>query len=197
MSSETVPENKEDKSKVPEKIVLGDTYTMKHHLDMCICDTMKEQGYPEDYYLKNVKLVLGVGSVVCAFTAQFGHYVGLVEKFPGGNSWYSNLGLVIGYLIFSGISALIEYFLVGEYELTFKSQEDKNKKIRVSTKLPKFSKMYTIKFQLVERSCKSQHEEKIEKSVENYFHADGYLAPKKLKEDVGRLLKGFVEKKAN
>eukprot|EP01023_Acetabularia_acetabulum_P046753 TRINITY_DN4858_c0_g1_i11.p1 TRINITY_DN4858_c0_g1~~TRINITY_DN4858_c0_g1_i11.p1 ORF type:complete len:197 (-),score=33.83 TRINITY_DN4858_c0_g1_i11:877-1467(-) len=195
MSSQDANDKKEDKSKLPEKIVLGDTYTMKHHLDMCVCETMKEKGYPEDYYLKNIKLILGVGSVVCAFAAQFGHYVGLVDKFPTKNSWFQNLGLVVGYLIFSGISALIEYFLIGEYELTFKSGDSKNK-IRVATKLPKFSEMYTVTFQLVDAAGNSKHQEKIEKSVENYFHADGYLAPKKLKEDVATLLKGFVNKKS-
>eukprot|EP01025_Chloroclados_australasicus_P019159 TRINITY_DN20332_c1_g1_i1.p2 TRINITY_DN20332_c1_g1~~TRINITY_DN20332_c1_g1_i1.p2 ORF type:complete len:196 (+),score=16.55 TRINITY_DN20332_c1_g1_i1:165-752(+) len=194
MSTATGPqESQEGKEKTPEKIVLGDTYTMKHHLDMCVCETLAEQGYPEDYGLKNIKLVLGLASVICAFTAQFGHYVGM-EKFPQGDSWYTNLALVVGYLIFSGISALIEYFLIGEFELTFKGPE--KSKVRVSTKLPKFNQMYTIKFVLIGADGKKQHEEKIEKSVENYFHLDGYLAPKKLKNDVEQMLKALQVKKS-
>eukprot|EP01026_Neomeris_dumetosa_P052854 TRINITY_DN4701_c0_g1_i1.p2 TRINITY_DN4701_c0_g1~~TRINITY_DN4701_c0_g1_i1.p2 ORF type:complete len:205 (-),score=19.32 TRINITY_DN4701_c0_g1_i1:110-724(-) len=192
------PNNKESnnnsKEKLPEKIVLGDTYTMKHHLDMCVCETMKEQGYPEIFLLKNIKLVLGLGSVICAFTAQFGHYIGLIPKFPQGDSWYINLVLVLGYLIFSGISALIDWFMIGEFELDFKGPD--NQKIRVCTKLPKYSEMYTVKYQLIGQDGKKQHEDQIEKSVEKYFHADGYLAPKKLKEDVGGLVKQIQTKKS-
>mmetsp|Transcript_28880 Transcript_28880/g.81337 ORF Transcript_28880/g.81337 Transcript_28880/m.81337 type:complete len:201 (-) Transcript_28880:238-840(-) len=73
---------------------LGDTASLKRCVDEATALVVLSQGYEEDVFFSNVRIVLGVLACACALTAQF-----WPSPFP--NNWTLTAACVAGYCLFS------------------------------------------------------------------------------------------------
>ncbi|BAT81141.1 hypothetical protein VIGAN_03080600 [Vigna angularis var. angularis] len=126
-------------SKAPKKANLLDHHSIKHILDESVSEVVTSRGYVEDVRLSNVRLVIGAIIIVIALFAQF-----YKKKFPENRDFL--IACIALYVIFNGLLQLIIYTKEKNAILftyppagSFTSTG-----LVVSSKLPRFSEMYTL-----------------------------------------------------
>ncbi|URE18092.1 Signal peptidase complex subunit [Musa troglodytarum] len=112
-------------AKNPKKTNLLDHHSIKHLLDESVAEVVKSRGYAEDLRLSNVRLLIGSVIIAIALLAQF-----YPKKFPENRDFL----IFISYTKEKN-AILFTYPPAGSFNSTG---------LVVSSKLPRFSDMYTL-----------------------------------------------------
>nr|AFK37139.1 unknown [Lotus japonicus] len=158
-------------SKSLKKANLLDHNSIKHILDESVSEIVTSRGYVEDVRLSNVRLLVGTVIIVIALFAQF-----YKKKFPENRDFL--LARIALCVIFNGVLRLIIYTKEKNAILftyppagSFTSTG-----LVVSSKLPRFSDMYTLTIASADPKSISANEPKhLTKSVTQWFTKDGVL----------------------
>lgn len=140
-----------------------------------------DSGYPEDFTVSNLKIVLGAVACVFALVAQF-----YPLKHP------KNVPLLVvcvaAYTLLSSVLQVHAWVKEKDYVLLTYAKEGSAKGLyglRLASTMERFSDVYKAKL------CSTAApgpgvpaEVTLEKSVTAWFHEDGYLAEAELKKDV-------------
>nr|KAJ0203466.1 hypothetical protein LSAT_V11C500229620 [Lactuca sativa] len=145
----TINNNTGSAIKNPKKANLLDHHCIKHLLDESVTKIVTSRGYNEDVRMSNVRLLIGAIIIIIALFAQFYN-----KKFPDNRNFligciilYPFLSPKLNFHLFNGILQLIIYtkekntFLF-TYPPT--GSTNNNTRLMVSSKLPRFSDMYTL-----------------------------------------------------
>ncbi|XP_020702918.1 probable signal peptidase complex subunit 2, partial [Dendrobium catenatum] len=89
-------------SKNPKKANLLDPHAIKHVLDESVNEIVTSRGYPEDFRLSNLRLLIGTVIIAIALLAQF-----YPKKFPENRDIL--IGCIILYVVLNGILQFISY----------------------------------------------------------------------------------------
>ncbi|CAD7696466.1 unnamed protein product [Ostreobium quekettii] len=166
-----------------KQINLGDTSSAKHTLDEAATEEILLQGYKEDHFVSNVKIVLGAISIALALVSQF---------WPGKfhENWWLVLGCVVGYTLVTIILTVFCSVKEGNAFLFTKKKKKGTAGLTVSSTLPRFSDMYTLRIESTAKGDSRPAKESTN-SITKYFHADGYLSSSAFQDDVTKLLHSF------
>ncbi|KAI4316389.1 hypothetical protein L6164_024373 [Bauhinia variegata] len=175
-------QEKKAEPKNPRKANLSDHHSIKHALDEYVSENIKSRGYVEDTRMSNVKLLFGTVIIIIALLSQF-----YKRKFPENRDFY---------VVFSGILQLImctreknailfAYAPVGSF---------KSIGLVVSSKLPRFSDLYTLTVSSSDPKSKSANKPlTFTKSVTQWFTKDGVLAEGLFWKDVNELVQDYAK----
>nr|AFK45880.1 unknown [Medicago truncatula] len=158
-------------TKGQKKANLLDHHSIKHILDESASEVITGRGYVEDVKLSNIRLLLGSVIIVIALFAQF-----YKKKFPENRDFL--LACIALYVVFNLVLQLIIYTkeknaILFTYPPTgsFTSTG-----LVVSSKLPRFSDMYTLTIESADPKSVSANEPvHLTKSVTQWFTKDGVL----------------------
>ncbi|KAE7996661.1 hypothetical protein FH972_001366 [Carpinus fangiana] len=127
----------ETAAKNPKKANLLDHHSIKHLLDESISEIVTGRGYAEDVRMSNVRLVMGTIIIIIALVAQF-----YKKKFPENRDFL----IACIYIVFNGLLQLFLYTKEKNAILfTYPPAESfTSTGLVVSSKLPRFSDMYTL-----------------------------------------------------
>ncbi|KAF7830985.1 putative signal peptidase complex subunit 2 [Senna tora] len=160
-------------SKGPKKANLLDHHSIKHILDESISEVVTSRGYSEDVRLSNVRLFLGTIIIVIALFAQF-----YKKKFPENRDFLIACILIIFTKEKNAI--LFTYPPAGSYTGTG---------LIVSSKLPRFSDMYTLTIASGDPNSISANDPvHLTKSVTQWFTKEGILVEGLFWKDVEALI---------
>ncbi|KOM58144.1 hypothetical protein LR48_Vigan11g117800 [Vigna angularis] len=126
-------------SKAPKKANLLDHHSIKHILDESVSEVVTSRGYVEDVRLSNVRLVIGAIIIVIALFAQF-----YKKKFP------ENRDFLIACIALYPFATILFYLIIYTKEknailFTYPPAGSfTSTGLVVSSKLPRFSEMYTL-----------------------------------------------------
>ncbi|KAL7601847.1 hypothetical protein Lser_V15G20934 [Lactuca serriola] len=136
----TINNNTGSAIKNPKKANLLDHHCIKHLLDEYVTKIVTSRGYNEDVRMSNVRLLIGAIIIIISLFAQFYN-----KKFPDNRNFL--IGCIIFYVVFNGILQLIIYTKEkNTFLFTYPStgSTNNNTRLMVSSKLPRFSDMYTL-----------------------------------------------------
>ncbi|KAL1308059.1 probable signal peptidase complex subunit 2 [Arachis ipaensis] len=176
-------------SKSAKKANLLDHHSIKHILDESVSEVVTSRGYVEDVRLSNVRLLVGTIIIVIALFAQF-----YKKKFPENRDFLiACIGL---YVVFNGLLQLIIYTKEKDAILftyppagSFTSTG-----LVVSSKLPRFSDMYTLTIASADpKSVSAQEPVHLTKSVTQWFTKDGVLVEGLFWKDVEALIDQYTK----
>ncbi|KAJ0981151.1 hypothetical protein J5N97_009406 [Dioscorea zingiberensis] len=124
-------------AKGPKKANLLDPHAIKHLLDESVSEIVTTKGYAEDFRLSNVRLLIGMVIIGIALLAQFTH-----KKFPENRDFL----IMCIYLV---LNAILQFFSYTKEKnailFTYPPAGSFNSTgLIVSSKLPRFSDMYTL-----------------------------------------------------
>ncbi|XP_039127522.1 LOW QUALITY PROTEIN: probable signal peptidase complex subunit 2 [Dioscorea cayenensis subsp. rotundata] len=130
-------------AKGPKKANLLDPHAIKHVLDESVNEIVTGKGYGEDFRLSNVRLLIGTVIIGIALLAQFHN-----KKFPENRNFLITciISYPFFYVILNGILQFISYTKEKNAILfTYPPAGSFNSTgLTVSSKLPRFSDMYTL-----------------------------------------------------
>ncbi|XP_062092536.1 signal peptidase complex subunit 2 [Humulus lupulus] len=186
---EKKPETASTPPKSPKKTNLLDHHSIKHMLDESVSEIVTSRGYVEDVRLSNVRLLLGTVIIVIALFAQF-----YKKKFPENRDFL--IGCIVLYVVFNALLQLIIYTkeknaILFTYPLagSFTSTG-----LEVSSKLPRFSDMYTLTISSADpKSISANEPVESTKSVTKWFTKDGVLVEGLFWKDVEALMDQYVK----
>ncbi|PON97350.1 Signal peptidase complex subunit [Trema orientale] len=191
---EKKPENAAPKN--PKKANLLDHHSIKHILDESVSEVVTSRGYVEDVRLSNVRLLLGTVIIVIALFAQF-----YKKKFPENRDFLIGCIAVFDldsgkYIVFNGLLQLIIYTKEKNAILftyppagSFTSTG-----LEVSSKLPRFSDMYTLTIASADpKSISANKPVELTKSVTKWFTKDGVLVEGLFWKDVEALIDEYAK----
>ena len=176
-------------SKAPKKANLLDHHSIKHILDESVSEVVTSRGFVEDVRLSNVRLLIGAIIIVIALFAQF-----YKKKFPENRDFL--IACIALYVIFNGLLQLIIYTKeknailftyppVGSFTSTG---------LVVSSKLPRFSDMYTLTIASADpKSISANEPVHFTKSVTQWFTKDGVLVEGLFWKDVEALIVQYTK----
>uniref|UniRef100_A0A5B7A7R6 Signal peptidase complex subunit 2 n=1 Tax=Davidia involucrata TaxID=16924 RepID=A0A5B7A7R6_DAVIN len=176
-------------NKNPKKTNLLDHHSIKHLLDESVNEVVTSRGYIEDVRMSNVRLFMGTIIIIVALVAQF-----YKKKFPENRNFL--FGCIILYIVFNGLLQLIIYTKeknailftyppVGSFNSTG---------LAVSSKLPRFSDMYTLTISTADpKSISAKEPVEFTKSVTQWFTKDGILVEGLFWKDVDRLINDYAK----
>eukprot|EP00775_Hariotina_reticulata_P008654 gene8654-8835_t len=164
---------------LPQKINLDDAHAIKHKLDSTAAEVILQSGYEEDYLISNVKIALGVTAILVALYSHFGP-----GKFPA--TWHTVLYCVIIYVALNVVLTIFSHVKEGDSFLVTHPKAGCEYGLRVSSHMERYSEQYTLAICCANKWLDRQI--KLETSVTDYFHSDGYLAESKFKNRVAKLL---------
>ncbi|XP_058070653.1 signal peptidase complex subunit 2-like [Magnolia sinica] len=172
----------------PKKANLVDHHSIKHLLDEYISEIVTGRGYTEDVRLSNIRLLLGAIIIAIALVAQF-----YPKKFPENRDFL--VGCIVLYIAFNGLLQLIIYTkeknaILFTYPLpgSFNSTG-----LVVSSKLPRFSDMYTLSIASADpKSISARKPVQFTKSVTKWFTHDGVLVEGLFWKDVSKLIDDYA-----
>ncbi|CAK8538268.1 unnamed protein product [Lathyrus sativus] len=176
-------------SKSQKKANLLDHHSVKHILDESVSEVVKGRGYVEDVRLSNVRLLIGSVIIVIALFAQF-----YKKKFPENRDFL--LACIALYVIFNGLLQLIIYTkeknaILFTYPL---SGSFTSTGLVVSSKLPRFSDIYTLTVESADpKSISANEPVNLTKSVTEWFTKDGVLVEGLLWKDVETLIAQYTK----
>ncbi|KAL0927145.1 hypothetical protein M5K25_001305 [Dendrobium thyrsiflorum] len=183
-------------SKNPKKANLLDPHAIKHVLDESVNEIVTSRGYPEDFRLSNLRLLIGTVIIAIALLAQF-----YPKKFP------ENRDILIGciilyplYVVLNGILQFISYTKEKNAILfTYPPPGSFNSTgLIVSSKLPRFSDMYTLTIASADpKSISANKPVQLIKSVTKWFTKDGILVEGLFWRDVERLMDDYKGERKN
>ncbi|KAI5670532.1 hypothetical protein M9H77_10896 [Catharanthus roseus] len=171
----------------PKKANLFDHNSIKHILDESVSEIVTSKGYIEDVRLSNIRLLIGAVIIIIALFAQFYN-----KKFP------ENRNFLIGciYILFNGILQLIIYTKEKNAILfTYPPPGSFNTTgLVVSSKLPRFSDMYTLTVASADpQSISAKPPVEFTKSVTQWFTKDGVLVEGLFWKDVEGLINEYAK----
>ncbi|KAM1162423.1 hypothetical protein ACFX2B_001396 [Malus domestica] len=184
-------ENKSDSpNKNPKKANLLDHHSIKHTLDESVTEIVTGRGYVEDVRLSNVRLFLGTIIIAIALFAQF-----YKKKFPENRDFlilcivlYPNLSFfnaVLQIIIFTKEKNAILFTYPPADSFTSTG-------LVVSSKLPRFSDMYTLVIASSDpKSISANQPVQFTKSVTQWFTKDGVLVEGLFWKDVEALINEY------
>ncbi|XP_004490953.1 signal peptidase complex subunit 2 [Cicer arietinum] len=176
-------------SKSQKKANLLDHNSIKHILDESVSEVVTSRGYVENVKLSNVRLLIGSVIIIIALFAQF-----YKKKFPENRDFL--IACIALYVIFNGLLQLIIYFkeknaILFTYPLagSFTSTG-----LEVSSKLPRFSDLYTLTIASADpKSISANEPVHLTKSVTEWFTKDGVLVEGLLWKDVEALIAQYTK----
>ncbi|KAL0003286.1 hypothetical protein SO802_017067 [Lithocarpus litseifolius] len=185
-----MPDKKPDAeaTKNPKKANLLDHHSIKHILDESVSEIVTSRGYVEDVRMSNIRLVMGTIIIVIALVAQF-----YKKKFPENRDFL--IACIALYVVFNGLLQLIIYTKeknailftyppVGSFTSTG---------LVVSSKLPRFSDLYTLIIASSDPKSVSANEPvQFTKSVTQWFTKDGVLVEGLFWKDVEALIDQYA-----
>ncbi|WOK94270.1 putative signal peptidase complex subunit 2 [Canna indica] len=169
-------------AKNPKKANLLDHHSIKNILDESVTEVVKSRGYPEDVRLSNLRLLIGSIVIAIALFAQF-----YPKKFP------ENRDLLI-YVVFNGLLQFISYTKEKNAILfTYPPAGSFNSTgLILSSKLPRFSDMYTLTIASADpKSISANKSVILTKSVTKWFTKDGVLVEGLFWKDVEKLIDDY------
>ncbi|KAH7679929.1 signal peptidase complex subunit 2 protein [Dioscorea alata] len=174
-------------AKGPKKANLLDPHAIKHVLDESVTEIVTGKGYGEDFRLSNVRLLIGTVIIGIALLAQFTN-----KKFPENRNFL--IMCIISYVILNGILQFISYTKEKNAILfTYPPAGSFNSTgLTVSSKLPRFSDMYTLTVASADpKSISANKTVEFTKSVTKWFTKDGILVEGLFWKDVERLIDDY------
>ncbi|KNA17923.1 hypothetical protein SOVF_075470 [Spinacia oleracea] len=159
------------KQQNPKKANLLDHNSLKHILDESASEVVKSRGYVENVRMSNVRLLMGTFIITIALVAQF-----YPKKFPENKDFL--IGCIILYIVFNGLLQLIIYRKEkNAIMFTYPPSGSYNATgLVVSSKLPRFSDMYTLTIESADpKSISANKPVELTKSVTKWFTKDGVL----------------------
>ncbi|XP_072953364.1 signal peptidase complex subunit 2-like [Typha angustifolia] len=174
-------------AKNPKKANLLDPHAIKHLLDESVTEVVTSRGYVEDVRLSNVRLLIGSIVIAIALFAQF-----YPKKFPENRDLL--IGCIVLYVAFNGLLQLISYTKEKNAILfTYPPAGSFNSTgLIVSSKLPRFSDMYTLTVASADpESISANKPVKLTKSVTKWFTKDGILVEGLFWKDVEGLINDY------
>ncbi|XP_075671502.1 signal peptidase complex subunit 2 [Castanea sativa] len=185
-----MPDKKPDAvaTKNPKKANLLDHHSIKHILDESVSEIVTSRGYVEDVRMSNIRLVMGTIIIVIALVAQF-----YKKKFPENRDFL--IACIALYVVFNGLLQLIIYTKEKNAILftyppagSFTSTG-----LVVSSKLPRFSDIYTLIIASSDPKSVSANEPvQFTKSVTQWFTKDGVLVEGLFWKDVEALIDQYA-----
>eukprot|EP00879_Flechtneria_rotunda_P002281 GHRR01002473.1.p1 GENE.GHRR01002473.1~~GHRR01002473.1.p1 ORF type:complete len:208 (+),score=50.88 GHRR01002473.1:447-1070(+) len=163
----------------PEKVDLNDGQALKHKLDATAAELILQSGYEEDHVISNVKIALGVLAIAVAIYSHFGP-----GKFPA--NWGMVFYCVVAYVLLNVVLMIFCAIKEGDSFLITHPKPGAEYGLRVASHMERFSDHYTLVISSANKWL--DREIKLETSVTDYFHSDGYLAEAKFKHHVAKLL---------
>ncbi|CAI8586264.1 unnamed protein product [Vicia faba] len=170
-------------SKSQKKANLLDHHSIKHILDESVSEVVKGRGYSEDVRLSNVRLLIGSVIIVIALFAQF-----YKKKFPENRDFLLACIALYPFLIIytkEKNAILFTYPLAGSFTSTG---------LVVSSKLPRFSDIYTLTVESADpKSISANEPVNLTKSVTEWFTKDGVLVEGLFWKDVETLIAQYTK----
>ncbi|KAB2596229.1 signal peptidase complex subunit 2 [Pyrus ussuriensis x Pyrus communis] len=181
-------ENKSDSaSKNPKKANLLDHHSIKHILDESVTEIVTGRGYVEDVRMSNVRLFLGTIIIAIALFAQF-----YKKKFPENRDFL--ILCIVLYIVFNVLLQLIIFTKEKNAILFTYPPADSftSTGLVVSSKLPRFSDMYTLVIASSDpKSISANQPVQFTKSVTQWFTKDGVLVEGLFWKDVEALINEY------
>jgi len=178
----------ETAAKNPKKANLLDHHSIKHILDESISEIVTGRGYAEDVRMSNVRLVMGTIIIIIALVAQF-----YKKKFPENRDFL--IACIVLYIVFNGLLQLFLYTKEKNAILfTYPPAESfTSTGLVVSSKLPRFSDMYTLTIASADpKSISANEPVHLTKSVTKWFTKDGVLVEGLFWKDVEGLIDQYA-----
>jgi len=178
----------ETAAKNPKKANLLDHHSIKHILDESISEIVTGRGYAEDVRMSNVRLVMGTIIIIIALVAQF-----YKKKFPENRDFL--IACIVLYIVFNGLLQLFLYTKEKNAILfTYPPAESfTSTGLVVSSKLPRFSDMYTLTIASADpKSISANEPVHLTKSVTQWFTKDGVLVEGLFWKDVEGLIDQYA-----
>ncbi|PRW59420.1 putative signal peptidase complex subunit 2 [Chlorella sorokiniana] len=180
----------EEEQKPEERLNLLDGVAMKRALDDAVIQTVCDAGHIVDNSYTDTKIVLGLLACAVACLAQF-----WPKKYPA-NTWVL-AGCVAAYVVLSTLMTLVATVWEKEAIVFTKARPGGSPVLVVSSKLPRFQDLYTLRVALRPTGSGSGSEGvSLTKSVGEYFHEDGHLAADVIRQDTLALLEQLLEAKS-
>ncbi|KAE8717733.1 putative signal peptidase complex subunit 2 [Hibiscus syriacus] len=178
-------------NKNAKKTNLLDHSSIKHLLDESVSEIVKSRGYVEDVRMSNVRLLIGTITIVIALVAQFYN-----KNFHLSCDFHVSLILDYGkYIVFNGALQLIAYTKEKKAILfTYPPAGSVTSTgLVVSTKLPRFSDLYTLTIASADpKSISAGKPVELTKSVTQWFTKDGVLVEGLFWKDVETLINDYA-----
>ncbi|KAI4299447.1 hypothetical protein L6164_032908 [Bauhinia variegata] len=179
----------ETATKGQKKANLLDHHSIKHILDESVSEVVTSRGFAEDVRLSNVRLFIGTIIIIIALFAQF-----YKKKFPENRDFL--IACIVLYIVFNGLLQLIMYTKEKNAILftyppagSFTSTG-----LVVSSKLPRFSDMYTLTIASADpKSISANEPVHFTKSVTQWFTKDGILVEALFWKDVEALIDQYTK----
>ncbi|XP_076945046.1 signal peptidase complex subunit 2-like [Bidens hawaiensis] len=179
-------------TKTPKKTNLLDHNSIKHLIDETVTEIVTSRGYKEDVRMSNVRLFIGAIIIVIALFAQFYN-----KKFPDNKNFL--IGCIALYVLFNAILQLIIYTKEkNAFLFTYPPAGSayNSTGLMVSSKLPRFSDMYTLTIASADpKSISAKPTVEFTKSVTKWFTEDGVLVEGLFWKDVEALISDYKDSK--
>lgn len=172
-----------------KKANLLDHNSIKHILDESVTEVVTSKGYVEDVRMSNIRLLIGAITIVIALFAQFYN-----KKFPENRNFL--ICCIVLYILFNGILQLIIYTKEKNVILfTYPPPGSfSTTGLVVSSKLPRFSDMYTLSIASADpQSISAKPPVEFTKSVTQWFTKDGVLVEGLFWKDVEGLVNDYAK----
>ncbi|XP_010917182.1 signal peptidase complex subunit 2 [Elaeis guineensis] len=179
--------------KNPKKAKLLDPHSIKHLLDESVIEVVKGRGYVEDVKLSNLRLLIGFIIIAIVLLAQFYR-----KKFPENRDLL--IACIALYIVFNGLLQFISYKKEKNAILfTYPPPGSFNSTgLIVSSKLPRFSDMYTLTVASADpKSISANKPVQLTKSVTKWFTKEGVLVEGLFLKDVERLIDDYNGERKN
>ncbi|CAK9148967.1 unnamed protein product [Ilex paraguariensis] len=190
-----------------KKANLLDHHSIKHILDESVTEIVTSRGYTEDVRISNVRLLIGTVIIIIALFAQF-----YKKKFP--ENWNFLIGCIVLYpsrgelfslpyipaILFSvAVKLVVDKLIIYTKEqnavlFTYPPSGSFNTTgLVVSSKLPRFSDMYTLTIASADpQSISAKPPVEFTKSVTQWFTKDGVLVDGLFWKDVEGLINEYT-----
>ncbi|XP_049391997.1 signal peptidase complex subunit 2 isoform X1 [Solanum stenotomum] len=172
--------------KNPKKANLLDHHSIKSLLDESVTEIVTSKGYPEDVRLSNIRLLIGSIIIAIALVAQFyKKEVGICHILDYGTYILFNVILQLIIHTKEKNAILFTYPPEGSFNSTG---------LVVSSKLPRFSDMYTLTVESADpKSISARPKVEFTKSVTKWFAKDGVLVEGLFWKDVEALVNDYAK----
>ncbi|KAI7841303.1 hypothetical protein COHA_004922 [Chlorella ohadii] len=180
----------EEEKKPEEKLNLLDGVALKRSLDDAVIQSVSDAGHTVDNLYTDIKIVLGLLACAVACLAQF-----YPKKYPA-NFWLLAC-CVASYVVLSTLMTVVATLWEKDAIVMTKARPGGPPALVVSSKMPRFQDLYTLRVALRPTGGGSGSEGvSLTKSVGDYFHEDGHLAADVIRQDTQALLEQLLEAKS-
>ncbi|CAL8468592.1 g8132 [Coccomyxa elongata] len=181
----------------PTPVNLGDQAGLKRGLDDCAVSSILDAGYDEDFFVSNVKIILGGITIAIALLAQF-----YPKKYP--DNWVILLVCLIFYSLGTAALSLFTSLIEEDSFLITKPKKDAGELVlRVSSRLPRYSDKYKLMLDSSRnrkvtvsslwRQCPREGTATLECSLTDFYDDKGFLHEEKFAAKVRKLLSNFEQ----